>query len=523
MYKPSIYSKLYVKYSRRAKFTPRVSRRWRPRVIAWHGPDAFYPNRFYELDKWYKARIQRPDLLPKLHIIDPDLFVDSYWDKMKKTTKEHTLNIGFLQKEVEQKVTPEEKTKLEDLATKNKLLIDLDRVVNDQQVSLADHYNIFEDLFMPGVYFNNTQNIDITWDQTVNNDSVDPSTKVYNGNIFPATNTIKPPSIRIIKSATSDKATISGFNTLLMLNLEGTGLEEQQSGNGGSGTAEITITGADRDWPPQQSQKIELGHVPDALQQLTQQLDRGQLLHWLVANIPDSENNNGELDSGQHLVPYLQPVPYYGTGYHRYVFILFRHRKPIDLSDYDLKNSSNLNKHPLAIRHFNMNTFYKRYEQQLTPSAYRFCLIKWDSSCDDALHKMGLKSPRYWYDWDEPLKPEQKEFPIKPMPFNNYLNMYRNPEAVRKEVQKKRLELLVKLKPGEELKPEYPDIFYHRNIWAMRPFEHQQLMKQNAGEGVYAAIYNEYENPAEQHTMKKYKCTNKTDEQIEEAKSEKLR
>jgi hypothetical protein len=38
--------------------------------------------RFYEVDSWYKARIQRPELLPELHIIDPDLFVESLEQKM---------------------------------------------------------------------------------------------------------------------------------------------------------------------------------------------------------------------------------------------------------------------------------------------------------------------------------------------------------------------------------------------------------------------------------------------------------
>jgi hypothetical protein len=33
--------------------------------------------RFYELDKWYKARITRPELIPQLHIIEPDDFAHS--------------------------------------------------------------------------------------------------------------------------------------------------------------------------------------------------------------------------------------------------------------------------------------------------------------------------------------------------------------------------------------------------------------------------------------------------------------
>ena len=38
----------------------------------------------------------------------------------------------------------------------------------------------------------------------------------------------------------------------------------------------------------------------------------GEVLHWLVANIPGNK-----VDEGQTLAPYLQPHPPYGTGYHR--------------------------------------------------------------------------------------------------------------------------------------------------------------------------------------------------------------
>lgn len=33
---------------------------------------------------------------------------------------------------------------------------------------------------------------------------------------------------------------------------------------------------------------------------------------------------------------------------------------------------------------------------------------------------LGMKIPRYWYDWNEDLRPEQREFPKKSMPFNEF-------------------------------------------------------------------------------------------------------
>ena len=42
----------------------------------------------------------------------------------------------------------------------------------------------------------------------------------------------------------------------------------------------------------------------------------GEVLHWLVANIPGNK-----VDEGQTLAPYLQPHPPYGTGYHRWLVL----------------------------------------------------------------------------------------------------------------------------------------------------------------------------------------------------------
>ena len=44
----------------------------------------------------------------------------------------------------------------------------------------------------------------------------------------------------------------------------------------------------------------------------------GEVLHWLVANIPGNK-----VEDGQTLAPYLQPHPPFGTGYHRCELQLF--------------------------------------------------------------------------------------------------------------------------------------------------------------------------------------------------------
>ncbi|KAF7637421.1 hypothetical protein Mgra_00003165, partial [Meloidogyne graminicola] len=482
MHKPSIYANLYVKYSRRAKNTPRVARPWRPRVIAWAGSDPFGRDRFYELDNWYKARIHKPELFPKLHLIDPDTIFESFEQKIEgNKEKKHLINIGF--KELEQNITKlsqEELAKLENLAIKNKLSLNYDKIDSTNQLSLFEHFNIFDDLFMPGVYFYNVQDLDISWNNKKEEE------EIYFGNIIKAIDTTNTPNIKIgdIYKNGEEEEEEKENNLVLMVNLEGPGLQ----------TIENNLIN--------KKQQYILSHsLPDKMDQLIKHLNKNkQIIHWLVANIPSSIN--GSINNGKTIINYIQPMPFYGTGYHRFVFVLFRHKELIDFNKYFLNNSDFSS---LSSRVFNTNNFYKNFEDKMTPSSLRFCQIKWDLSCDKALHSLGVKSPRYWYEWDQPLKPEQKEFPLKSMPFNYYLQMFRNPETVRKDVQKKKLEMLIKLNQNKCLEPQkYPDIFYMQNRLNLPPFVHERNIKINIGEGIYSYLYNNYENPTEQHLMKKW-------------------
>lgn len=59
--------------------------------------------------------------------------------------------------------------------------------------------------------------------------------------------------------------------------------------------------------------------------------NKSHLLHWFVSNIP----SNGTIDSDSTTtIPYLPPIPFYGTGFHRIAFIVFRHNNQIEFSDY---------------------------------------------------------------------------------------------------------------------------------------------------------------------------------------------
>lgn len=47
------------------------------------------------------------------------------------------------------------------------------------------------------------------------------------------------------------------------------------------------------------------------------------------SNIP-----NGDVSKAETIVPYLQPFPARGTGYHRHIFILYKQEEKLDFSSY---------------------------------------------------------------------------------------------------------------------------------------------------------------------------------------------
>ena len=47
--------------------------------------------------------------------------------------------------------------------------------------------------------------------------------------------------------------------------------------------------------------------------------ESSEYLHWMVGNIKGSD-----IASGQTVCDYLQPFPPKGTGYHRYIFVLYK-------------------------------------------------------------------------------------------------------------------------------------------------------------------------------------------------------
>lgn len=54
-----------------------------------------------------------------------------------------------------------------------------------------------------------------------------------------------------------------------------------------------------------------------------------QLIIAFSSNIP-----NGDVSKGETIVPYIQPFPVKGTGYHRHIFVLYKQERKLDFSKY---------------------------------------------------------------------------------------------------------------------------------------------------------------------------------------------
>jgi hypothetical protein len=163
------------------------------------------------------------------------------------------------------------------------VLIDVESAENDS-TRVTHHFNVFEDLFGQGTYFHNVQDVKVDYGNEGG---------VRFGNVVSSSLSTQKPNVSIESGK-------GGFTSMLMLNLEG----------------EIT---------DQSNEDAVIGSP--------------QIIHWLVSNI----ENGKDLDSGDQNVSYLQPIPFYGTGFHRIAFLFFRHSKRLDVdSFFTLKRFGNL-------------------------------------------------------------------------------------------------------------------------------------------------------------------------------------
>ncbi|KAG8570412.1 hypothetical protein GDO81_011265 [Engystomops pustulosus] len=145
-----------------------------------------------------------------------------------------------------------------------------------------------------------------------------------------------------------------------------------------------------------------------------------EYVHWLVGNIPGNQ-----VLSGDEVCHYFPAFPAKGTGYHRYIYILFKQEGRIDFKDELRPNPC----HSLKLRTFKTLDFYRKYEDRITPAGLAFFQCAWDDSVTSVFHNvLNMKEPIFEHQFPPVYHPPQKKFPhLQPL---RYLDRYRDSDEL---------------------------------------------------------------------------------------------
>jgi large subunit ribosomal protein L38 len=91
---------------------------------------------------------------------------------------------------------------------------------------------------------------------------------------------------------------------------------------------------------------------------------------------------NSDSTTGEDNLSYMQPFPMRNTGWHRCVYVLFEHQKPIDFKFSPNSNSSSL----LNERSFKAADFFSTYKNDIKPVGLSFFQTEWDISVKEFFH-----------------------------------------------------------------------------------------------------------------------------------------
>lgn len=322
---------------------------------------------------------------------------------------------------------------LEKAARLKELVVSLDQVKAEHYscgglykeiFEAADLYGIFEDLYGSDKFFRPNVLLKVHYD--FDQDYVTP---VYRGNIIKPKEAQTCPAVSFELPKTNSEDSLW---TLVMTNLD--------------------------------------GHFTD---------ENSEYLHWMVGNIP---GNN--FSAGNTVVNYLQPFPAYGTGYHRFVFVLYKQAKELDLSEYKQPDS----RIDLSRRTFRTQDFMTKFEGQLTPAGLGFFQSDYDSSVKRVFHDvLEMREPRFEYNFiPHYIRPWLTEVPEdRSVPFNVFLDKMRDPKDIQEEVLKKKLKTVHPFKGDLERHLKFRNAHgpqFHRyqdqevhGSWRLREIERERL------------------------------------------------
>nr|XP_046232588.1 39S ribosomal protein L38, mitochondrial [Scatophagus argus] len=144
--------------------------------------------------------------------------------------------------------------------------------------------------------------------------------------------------------------------------------------------------------------------------------NEAEYVHWLVGNIP-----GGAVQAGEELCHYLPPFPARGTGFHRYIYVLFRQEGRISFQE-DVRP---LPCHSLVDRTFKTVDFYRKHQDNMTPAGLAFFQCQWDESVTNTFHNtLNMREPVFEFIRPPVYHPPQVKYPHgQPL---RYLDRYRD-------------------------------------------------------------------------------------------------
>ncbi|VDL59702.1 unnamed protein product [Hymenolepis diminuta] len=317
-----------------------------------------FPNRSYWHRMGYKPKNIEPGMYPFPRKQVPIEGLKSYEERIHVSSPESPIepvNIGFKHDPPNRVQKSSRNVELEALARRRQLKISTDEVHSheeDQESPLrryhaAVHYGIFKDLFGPLAYF--TPVIDVPIFYPIKNSSnVIP---VYIGNQ--------------ITAEVSQSEPLVDFSQL-----------------------------------PEKSLWTLIMTCPDEPFSKSDENEPNEYIHWMM-------QNSGTLQGGDLIVDYLPPLPYFGTGFHRYVFVLYRQDNgPMDFSN-ELRGPVQESHH--VERRFSTAEFYRRHQDHLTPAGLSFFQAAWDISVRSYIREY---LPIFEVEFPLELPPPQARFPL---------------------------------------------------------------------------------------------------------------
>jgi len=208
------------------------------------------------------------------------------------------------------------------------------------------------------------------------------------------------------------------------------------------------------------------------------QEEGAEYLHWMVANIQGSD-----LQTGQTLCNYLQPFPAFGTGYQRFVFVLYRQEGELDWTGQGVKEEGEVD---LAARTFRTVDWYRHHQDSLTPAGLAFFQSDYDTSMRDFFHHtLNMKEPRFEYEFPEWfIAPWYQPQPTNIRAgFDEFLDRHRDPKDLEREVLELKLKTTHPYEGDTESYLRYPGVHEEELLETFpapighKKFNHQQSYK----------------------------------------------